>query len=302
MQNRITTNHSNWTILKLLEWATSYFKSREVESPRASAEILLAHALHVNRIDLYLRYDQPLCSSELERFKVLIKRRTQREPVAYILGTKEFWSMEFAVTPDVLIPRPETESLVEAALGTLGNDHNTAPRCILELGTGCGAIALALASRQPQHLFFASDVSEAAVRIAKQNAKRHDLDRRIHLFVGDWVLPLRKNARLFDLIISNPPYIPKGGIPELQPEISKYEPHLALNGEEDGLSCLKKIILASHRLLKPRGSLILEIGHDQKAAVRRVIERCGRYDEVIFSKDYSGMDRIARMRKKNVAN
>jgi release factor glutamine methyltransferase len=288
--------------LKLLEWTTSYFKSREVESPRASAEILLAHALHVNRIDLYLRYDQPLCSSELESFKVLIKRRAQREPVAYILGTKEFWSMEFAVTPDVLIPRPETESLVEAALEVLGDDHHTAPGCILDLGTGCGAIVLALASRQPKHLFFASDISEAAARIARQNAKHHDLHRRVHLFVADWLIPLRKNARLFDLIISNPPYIPSGDIAELQPEICRHEPHVALNGDADGLSCLKKIIFDAHRLLKPHGSLILEIGHDQKAAVRQVIERCGKYDEVIFLKDYSGMDRIVCMRKKNVAD
>ena len=269
-----------------------------MESPRASAEILLAHALHVNRIDLYLRYDQPLCSSELESFKVLIKRRAQREPVAYIVGTKEFWSMELTVTPDVLVPRPETESLVEAALGALGDDDHTAQGCILDLGTGCGAIALALASRMPQYLIFASDISEAAARIAKQNAKRHDLHGRLHLFVGDWLIPLQKNGRLFDLIISNPPYIPSGDIQELQPEISRYEPHVALNGDADGLSCLKKIIFDAHRFLKPHGSLILEIGYDQKTAVQQIIERCGEYDEVVFLKDYGGMDRIVRIRNK----
>jgi release factor glutamine methyltransferase len=300
MQNQATAKNSKWTILKLLEWTTSYFKSREVESPRTSAEILLAHALHLNRIDLYLRYDQPLCNNELERYKALIKRRARREPVAYIMGAKEFWSMELAVTPDVLIPRPETESLVETALGVLAGDLLMAPRRILDLGTGCGAIALALASRQPQHLFFASDLSKAATRIAKQNAKRHGLDDRIHFFVGDWMEPLLEKSQLFDLIISNPPYVPSGGIPELQPEIYKYEPLSALDGEEDGLGCLRKIIGAAHRLLKPRGSLVLEIGHDQKAAVQRVIERCGKYDTVVFSKDYSGMDRVARMRKKDV--
>ena len=300
MQNRTTAKQSKWSILDLLEWTTAYFKSRDVESPRASAEILLAHSLNVKRIDLYLRYDQPLSSGELESFKGLIKRRAQREPVAYILGTKEFWSMEFAVTPDVLIPRPETESLVEAALGLLGEDRNTTPSCILELGTGCGAIVLALASRQPRHIFYASDISEAATRLSKRNAERHSLDDRVHLFVGDWMLPLQKNARLFDLIISNPPYIPSGDIPELQPEISRYEPYLALNGEADGLGCLKTIIFTAHRLLKPQGSLVLEIGHDQKAAVRQMIERCGEYDGVVFSKDYGGLDRIVRMQKKDI--
>jgi release factor glutamine methyltransferase len=294
MQNQSIAKNSKWTILKLLEWTTSYFKSREVESPRASAEILLAHALHLNRIDLYLRYDQPLGNNELERYKALIKRRAQREPVAYILGAKEFWSLELAVTPDVLIPRPETESLVETALGLLANDLHMAPGYILELGTGCGAIALALASRQPEHLYFASDVSQAATRIAKQNAKRHGLDGRIHFFVGDWMEPLQEKTQLFDLIISNPPYVPSGGIPELQPEIYKYEPFSALDGEEDGLGCLRKIIGAAHCFLQPRGSLVLEIGYDQKAAVQRVIERCGKYEEVVFSKDYSSMDRVAR--------
>jgi release factor glutamine methyltransferase len=300
MQNQATAKNSKWTILKLLEWTTSYFKSRDVESPRASAEILLAHALHLKRIDLYLRYDQPLCNYELEKYKALIKRRARREPVAYILGTKEFWSMALAVTPDVLIPRPETESLVETALGVLADDLHPAPRHILDLGTGCGAIALALAFRKPQHLFFASDLSKAATRIAKHNAKHYGLEGRIHFFVGDWMEPLQEKIQLFDLIISNPPYIPSGDIPELQLEIYKYEPHSALDGEQDGLGCLRKIIGAAHRLLKPHGSLVLEIGHDQKTAVQRVIERCGKYDRVVFSKDYSGMDRVVRMRKKDV--
>lgn len=300
MQKQATAKNGKWTILELLEWTASYFKSREVESPRASAEILLAHALHLNRIDLYLRYDQPLCNNELERYKALIKRRARREPVAYILGAKEFWSLELTVTPEVLIPRPETESLVETALGVLDGDLHLAPRHILELGTGCGAIALALASQRPEHLYFASDLFKAATGIAKQNAKRHGLDDRIHFFVGDWMEPLQEKTQLFDMIISNPPYIPSGGIPELQPEIYKYEPLSALDGEEDGLGCLRKIIGAAHRSLKPRGSLVLEIGYDQKAAVQRIIERCEKYDEVVFSKDYSGMDRVARMRKKDV--
>ena len=145
MQNPANSIDPEWTIIKLLEWTTSYFKSRDIESPRATAEILLAHVLELKRIDLYLRYDQPLCAEELSRFKVLIKRRVKREPVAYILGFKEFWSMDLKVTPGVFIPRPETETLVEAALTMIPAEPGAAPSTVLDLGTGSGAVVLAVA-------------------------------------------------------------------------------------------------------------------------------------------------------------
>jgi release factor glutamine methyltransferase len=301
MQNQLIAPNSNWTILKLLEWTTTYFKSRGVESPRASAEILLAHALDLKRIDLYLRYDQPLCSQELETYKALIKRRARREPVAYILGSKEFWSLDLAITRAVLIPRPETESLVEAALAVLARGLNAGPKHILDLGTGSGAIVLALASQQPKHFFFASDLHAEAIKVARHNAKRHGLGDRIHFFVGDWLEPLQGGKQLFDMIISNPPYIRSGILPELQPEIYNYEPLSALDGDNDGLNSLRKIIGAAQRFLKRSGCLLLEIGHDQKDEVQKIINRCGQYDQVIFSKDYSGMDRVVEMRKKDVS-
>jgi release factor glutamine methyltransferase len=284
--------------LKLLEWTSSYFTTRQVESPRASAEVLLARALNLERIDLYLRYDQPLCDAELGDFKALIKRRARMEPVAYILGSKEFWSMDLAVNPDVLIPRPETECLVEAALSLLADGSNRASKSILDMGTGSGAIILALASRQPQHIFYASDITRKAAGVARRNAKRHGLDGLIHFFVGDWLTAVKAETLLFDMIISNPPYIPSETVPRLQPEIYNYEPLLALDGDKDGLRCLRHIIGAAHHFLKPGATLLLEIGCDQKEAVRRIIDRSGEYDGVVFSKDYSGKDRVVVMHKR----
>ncbi|UCD90776.1 MAG: peptide chain release factor N(5)-glutamine methyltransferase [Desulfobacterales bacterium] len=302
MQNPSKSQDPEWTILKLLKWTTSYFKTHNIDSPRATAEILLAHVLKLKRIDLYLRFDQPLVDKELSRLKTLIKRRIKREPVAYIVGIKEFWSLELAVTKDVLIPRPETECLVEAALDLLPeippSNPMLNPKRILELGTGSGAITLALASMRPNHLFFASDCSMNAVKLAQKNAKYHGLDTSIHFFCADWFKALTNNAAGFDIIISNPPYIPTQTIAHLQPEIYQYEPISAMDGKQDGLASLKHIIKKAHEYLHRQGRLLMEIGHDQKNAVQKIIESCGMYKDVIFSKDYSGYDRIVQMQKK----
>ena len=302
MQNQPTSRDPEWTIIKLLEWTTSYFKSKDIDSPRSTAEILLAHVLKLKRIDLYLRYDQPLYVNELSKFKVLIKRRIEREPVAYIVGVKEFWSMNFAVTKDVLIPRPETECLVEAALSLLpqddASDSNRSPKSILELGTGSGAVILAIASMRSKPVYFASDRSVKAIRLARQNSVRHGLDTAVSFFCADWFTSLNRQKKRFDMIISNPPYIPTQVIGRLMPEIYKYEPISALDGDKNGLFCLRHIINTAHGYLTPEGSLLLEIGHDQKNDVRGIIDQCGNYDHVVFIKDYSGYDRVVRMKKK----
>jgi len=302
MQNQPKSIDPEWTILKLLKWTTSYFKSHDIDSPRATAEILLAHILKLKRIDLYLRHDQPLISDELLQFKAFIKRRIKREPVAYIVGVKEFWSMDFAVTEDVLIPRPETECLVETSLGILpedsNSDPNNPPMRILELGTGSGAVILALASMEAKHLFFASDLSIKAVLLAKQNAKHHGLDKTVNFFCAVWFTPLMVVRHQFDMIISNPPYIPTQVVSQLQPEIYKYEPISALDGNEDGLRCLRHIINNAHVYLNRQGSLVLEIGHDQKNEVQKIAEKCGNYKNIVFTKDYSGYHRVVQMQKK----
>jgi release factor glutamine methyltransferase len=298
MQNQTRLRPNEWTIMKLVQWATTYFDTHDIDSPRATAEILLSHVLNTRRIDLYLRYDQPLTPDELERFKVLIKRRMNREPVAYILGCKEFWSMGLHITRDVLIPRPETECLVEKSLGMLAVDANMKSKLILELGTGCGAVILALASENPRHSYWATDISINAIRIARQNAMQNDLNGKIHFIAGDWFAPLGSKTGVFDLIVSNPPYIKSGDLVQLQPEIHAYEPLLALDGAADGLHCLRHIIQSAYRFLKPAGALILEIGHDQKASLKQMIAECGEYEGVSFYQDYSGYDRILQMNKK----
>jgi release factor glutamine methyltransferase len=271
MQDQLKTSANEGTILNILKWTASYFQTHDIDSPRAAAEILLAHALKLNRIELYMRYDQPLSEKELALFKALIKRRIAREPIAYIVGVKEFWSMDIAVTKDVLIPRPETEPLVEAALSLLpinsAPDSCNIPKRILELGTGSGAIICALASHRPEHIFIASDRSIKAVELAAKNATHHNLNKKIMFFSGDWFMPLNEDTHLFDMIISNPPYINTRLINKLQPEISMYEPVMALDGGKDGLCWLRHIIRGAHTYLKPGGSLLLEIGHDQKEDV-----------------------------------
>lgn len=298
MQNQTRLRPNEWTIIKLVQWATTYFDTHDIDSPRATAEILLSHVLNTRRIDLYLRYDQPLTPDELERFKALIKRRMNREPVAYILGCKEFWSMGLHITRDVLIPRPETECLVEKSLEMLAVDANMKSKLILELGTGCGAVILALASENPRHSYWATDISINAIRIARQNAMQNDLNGKIHFITGDWFAPLGSKTGVFDLIVSNPPYIKSGDLAQLQPEIHAYEPLLALDGAADGLHCLRHIIQSAYRFLKPAGALILEIGHDQKASLKQMIAECGEYEGVSFYQDYSGYDRILQMNKK----
>ncbi|MGD1971520.1 MAG: peptide chain release factor N(5)-glutamine methyltransferase [Desulfobacterales bacterium] len=283
--------------MKLLQWAVTYFKSHDIDSPRATAEILLSHALAANRIDLYLHYDQPLNAAELNRFKVVVKRRIKREPVAYILGHKEFWTLDLEVSPEVLIPRPETECLVERALENLAAAPDLSRKHILELGTGSGAILLALASEKPRHAYWGTDISAGAIRLAQRNAICHGLAENMRFIVADWFAPFAARTDLFDLIVSNPPYIKTEDLEQLRPEIKAFEPLVALDGSADGLRCLRHIIESAHLYLKPGGRLILEMGHDQKTPLTQIIDRCGQYEDISYYTDYSGYDRIIAMRK-----
>jgi len=287
------TKETPWTILKLLQWTISYFNFHKIEGARASAEILLANAMGIKRIDLYLRYDQPLSRQELATFKTLIKRRVKREPVAYIIGNKEFWSLDLDVTKDVLIPRPDTECLVEQALLYVPGKDLNAVWNILELGTGSGAIIVSMATQHPQHRYFASDRSEKAVLVAEGNAEKNLLYGAILFFVGDWFCPIKNNISKFDMIVSNPPYIPTHVIAGLEPEIAFYEPRIALDGGKDGLDSLRLIINQAPSFLKPAGYLILEIGYDQKQKISKIVNHCGKYESVHIVKDYGGHDRVA---------
>jgi release factor glutamine methyltransferase len=295
MQKPKALKGPEWTILTVLKWTASYFATHDIENPRSDAEILLAHVLDSERVDLYLRYDQPLTDSELARYKALIKRRVSREPVAYIVGHKGFWEIELTVGPDVLIPRPETECLVEASLAILETESNGDTLRILELGTGSGAIILTLAKQHPRHVYFASDRSVNALKVAAENAVSAGIGNKVKFFCADWLSPLGDRSGPMDMIVSNPPYIPRDDLKGLMPEIYCFEPRLALDGGNDGLSCLVQIITAAYLFLKPGGQLILEIGHDQRKAIARIIEQTGRYRNIRFLKDYGGHDRVVSM-------
>jgi release factor glutamine methyltransferase len=286
-----------WTIANLLKWTTSYFGSHKVDNPRMTAEILLAHALKTKRIDLYLQFDKPLSQQELSKFKTLIKRRIRHEPVAYITGSREFWSLDLTITKDVLIPRPDTECLVETALPLLPDKKTAPPKHILELGTGSGAIIIALASERPGHLFFASDISVPSADLAKKNAASHRMQHAIHFFCSNWFKALIQKP-LFDIILSNPPYIPSGAIHTLAPEIYKFEPLMALDGDHDGLAAIGEIIESADSYLKQGGYLLLEMGYDQTNQVADIADRCGSYEDKEFLKDYAGHHRVVKLKKK----
>lgn len=284
-----------WTILKILQWTTAYFKSHHIDSPRLTAEILLAHVLEINRIDLYLRFDQPLNKQELSVFKGLIKRRLHREPVAYITGTREFWGIDFTVTPDVLIPRPETEFLVEEALKLIPLDTSSGRYRLIDVGTGSGAVAVALAASRPGHFYIASDISKKAIAVASQNADQNSVSKDIFFFVGELFEALRLDVLKFDLIVSNPPYIPTSQIAGLAPEVGKHEPLSSLDGGSEGMDVIAKIIEDAPLYLKKNGLLMLEIGYDQKDRMEQIVADDGRYKGVHFIRDYSGYDRVAQM-------
>ncbi|MGD9187350.1 MAG: peptide chain release factor N(5)-glutamine methyltransferase [Desulfobacteraceae bacterium] len=283
-----------WTIIKTLEWTADYFRQHGIAQARAVAEILLAHILSCQRIDLYLRHDQPLNEAELARYKQVIRRRTKFEPEAYIVGQKEFWSLPLQVSADVLIPRPETECLVESVLEKLPADDIVSA---LELGVGSGAITIALAHERPQWCFWASDISHRAVAVARANAVRLLPMTAIRFFVGRWFEALDTHAPAFDLIVSNPPYIPTSQLDQLQPEIKTFEPYSALDGGADGMESLAQIIDTAHIHLNPGGWLILEMGHDQKSQVQQRAKCHNAYDLVEFRNDYSGYPRIAQIRR-----
>jgi release factor glutamine methyltransferase len=276
-----------WTILEVLNWTTTRFVERSLPSPRLDAELLAAHAFGLARIQLYAQFDRPLSADELGRFRELVKRRQAGEPVAYIVGRKEFWSLDLAVDRRVLIPRPDTETAVEAALALLPAD---APVRVCDVGTGSGAIALAIRKERPQATVVALDVSADALAVAGDNAQRLALP--LELRQGDLLAPLAAEPCLdpFDLIIANLPYVPRGDVPGLAPEVQA-EPLLALDGGDDGLALVRRLAAAAGAHLRPGGALVLEIGAGQAAETARICERAGLV-RVASRRDLAGIERV----------
>lgn len=278
-----------WTIKKLLDWTTEYFKKYSIEWPHLEAEILLAHSLGVPRIQLYVQFERVLSPDELAEYKKLILRRSKHEPIAYITGKQPFMSLEFEVNPSVLIPRPETEKLVEVTIDAAKEIKNP---IIADLGTGCGAIAVSLAKYLPEAKIYATDTSKEAIEVAKANAEKHGVQDRCTFFVGDLLEPLKELKGKLDIITSNPPYVKTGDIDSLQPEIKDFEPRHALDGGEDGLKFYKKIVGEADVYLKERGLLVFEIGADQAKAVDEMLSLTQKYEKSKIYKDLSGIERV----------
>lgn len=293
MPNHRPADKPEWNILGLIRWTTDYFRANEVEGPRASAEVLLAAALGLRRIDLYLQYDKPMLPDELASYKALIRRRVRGEPVAYITGEKEFWSLDFFVDRSVLIPRPETECLVEAALSAIPEDAENGKKRVLELGTGSGAVITALAKDRPGHSFTAMDRSPKALATARKNALRHLPEGAVSFFLGDWLAAVKSGA-MFDVMVSNPPYVKDGEVDRLAVEIRDFEPRAALCGGPDGLDAVRVILKQAPERLAHGGTLFLEIGDRQGGAVEQAAAETGAWHPVAFIKDFAGVDRIVK--------
>lgn len=276
-----------WTIGQLLDWTTNYFKKYAIENPHLEAEILLAHVLAVPRINLYINYHNLLKPAQLSEFKKLILRRAKREPLPYITGTKWFMSLELEVTPDVLIPRPETEKLVEVVIDL--SKSNPELRTMADIGTGSGAIAVSLAKYLPRVTVYATDISEKALEVAKRNASKHKVADRINFLLGDLLTPLKTKV---DLIVSNPPYVKSEEIQRLQPEIKNYEPKESLEGGTQGLDYYKRIISQAGEYLKVKGWLVFEVGGKQAFRVSSLIREKRIFGEPKVIKDYAGIERV----------
>jgi release factor glutamine methyltransferase len=312
---------ASWTILATLRWTADYFRTKGVSEPRAAAEILLAHTLSVSRLDLYLRYDQPLNPEELARFKALVIRRRAGEPVAYLTGHREFWSLDIRVTPAVLIPRPETEVLVAAALEAArfyeeneagrkgpGEDQpktgNRKPETSsflgLEVGVGSGAVVIALATELPRMAWVGLDTSGGALAVARDNARRQAVLDRVHFLQSDLLAALRPTAA-FALLLANLPYVPRAQWERLPREIKAFEPPGALLGGEDGLDLIRSLIRQAPQYVKGGGWVLLEVGDQQAQQVTALLQQSGAYDRIESIKDFSGMERVVRARRRNAA-
>jgi release factor glutamine methyltransferase len=277
----MTENQKTWTVKEVLRWTTAKFKEVNIDSPRLDAELLIAKVIGRDRVGVYLDYNRPLIPEERKKLRIIVRKRLNRVPVAYLLGKKEFYGLEFKVSPAVLVTRPDTEILVETALQILETGDS-----VLDLGTGSGAIITAVGCNFAGLQLGASDISPEALAIAQQNTKAQGLE--VDFYLGDMFQPV--GGKKYNLIISNPPYIPPDAT--LQPEL-KHEPQTALVTGDNGLKYLKIIIEQAPAHLHPGGKLLLEFGENQKEFVLQQLEKRG-YIKVKAVEDLAGLPRMAQ--------
>lgn len=281
-------SEDSWTVGRLLNWTTDYLRARGSESPRLDAEVMLASILEWERVQLYTHFEDVVGDIARQGYRQLVRRRAEGTPVAYLVGRKEFYSLRFDVAPGVLIPRPESEFVVVEVLEAVKGLE--AVRAV-DVGTGSGCLAVACARHLPHAEFVAVDLSPDALAQARKNAARHGLAERIEFVEGDLLGPVAGRPP-FDVIVSNPPYIPTGDIASLEPGVRDHEPRLALDGGPDGLAVVTRLIAEALPLLKPGGHLILEIGSPQEAAVRERIEAHPEYALRPTIRDLNGHPRV----------
>jgi release factor glutamine methyltransferase len=279
-----------WTTLKILRWTQGFFEDKGlVDSPRVDAEVLLAHVLGLPRIELYAAFDRPMGPEELAEYRALIKRRLGGEPVAYLTGSRGFWSIDLKTDPRALIPRPETEHVIEAALDFLEDDEVEAS--VIDVGTGTGAIALALADERPNVRVAATEIAPDTAALARENVEALDLGERVRVVQGDLFAGVPDAFFPADLIVSNPPYIADGERDDVMREVHENEPHDALYAGQDGLDVIRRLVPEAGERLRAGGQLIIEIGYKQGEAVRQLFEDAG-FEGVEIRKDYADHDRV----------
>jgi release factor glutamine methyltransferase len=276
-----------WTVLSMIEWSREYLTERGFDEARLTAELLLAGVLKLNRLQLYLQFDRPLTPEELALYREVFKRRLNHEPLQYIQGDAEFMGIRLAVGPGVLIPRPETELLVERALARIQEYGGETVR-LLDVGVGSGNIALAIAHHAKNVHVTGVDVSESAIACAKQNAL--NLSLNLDLISAD-IFDEQAVRGPFDLVAANPPYISREEYETLMPEVRLFEPRIALTDEQDGLGFLRRLAPRVKGLLNPDGLFLCEIGHGQEAGAQEIAEKAG-FHSVVVHKDYAGIPRV----------
>ena len=292
------TQTEPWTIGRLLTWTVDYLDQHDVESPRLDAELLLAEARHCDRIDLYTAFNSPASDETRIAFRELVRRRAEGTPVAYLVGRREFYSLGFHVTPDVLIPRPETELVVVTLLDRIKASQTSEPVAIADVGTGSGAIAVAVAKYFPPCHITAIDVSRAALDVAAKNVADHGVKDRVTLVQGNLLADLPADER-FDYIVSNPPYVSTAELETLAPEVRNHEPHTALVAGPRGTEVIEPLVAQAAERLKPGGWLIMELSPMIAGAVEQLIAEEGGFQAIAIFKDTAGLPRVVQAQKPN---
>lgn len=283
-----------WTVARLLAWTQEYLRNSGLEAPRLCAEILLAHALGCERLRLFTCHDSEPTEAQRGAYRELVRQAAAGRPIAYLTGTKEFYSLEFEVTPAVLIPRPETEILVERTISLARGAPAEIGR-ILDVGTGCGCIAVALARHLPEVELGASDISEAALAVARRNADRHGVGERIDFRGGDLLVPWTAGgADTFDVVVCNPPYVAEVGSP-VEDSVRDYEPRGAVFAGEDGLAVIRRLVREGYAHVRRGGHLLLEVAFDQASAVRGMLADAG-WQDIVSYRDPARHERVLHAR------